>query len=53
MVLDRQPLASQSAKGKPTTSSISVTVSAMRKVLTATSQRPDSNSENQVFSEGW
>ena len=40
---ERQPLASQRANGHAMRSSITVMVKAMRKVLTVTSQRPDSN----------
>ena len=53
VVLLAPPLASQRAKGNPASSSITVTVSAIRSVRRVTSKRPDSNSEYQVFSVGW
>ena len=39
---ERVPLASQRAKGSASSSSIAVTVAAMRSVRTVTDQRPDS-----------
>ena len=49
---ERQPLASQRANGNAIKSSIRVMVKAMRRVLTVTSQRPDSNSVVQVAKVG-
>ena len=45
---DRQPLASQSANGNASTSSITVMPMAMRSVRVATVQRPVSKKRSQV-----
>ena len=51
-VLERQPLASQSANGNAIRNSITVIVNTTRNVRRAAIQRPDSISETQVLKVG-